>query len=120
MKQTFKKGDVVRFNANNIPYKIIENGGFPDAKAHENKKATIGHLQTYIELGDKNMEYYTIQFEDGMIWWGISGYHLTLVSLFQEDKKRMIKNVILFSIVLLLALIGESLIEMLLKWIYSF
>jgi hypothetical protein len=116
-KQTFRNGDVVRFNANNIPYRIIENGGCPDAEAHENKVATIEHLETHIELGDKNMEYYTIQFEDGMIWWGISGYHLTPVSTFQQDKKKMIRSLILFIFVILFALTGESLIEKFLEYI---
>jgi hypothetical protein len=116
-KQTFRNGDVVRFNANNIPYRLIENGGCPDAEAHENKIATIEHLETHIELGDKNMEYYTIQFEDGMIWWGISGYHLTPVSTFQQEKKKMFISLIVFIFVILFALTGESLIEKFLEYI---
>ncbi len=114
---TFRTGDIVRFNANNIPYNLIENGGCPDAEAHENEIATIEHLETYIELGDKNQEFYTIQFEDGMIWWGISGYHLSPVSTFQKDKKKMIRNLILFIFVITFALIGESLIEWFLNYI---
>ncbi len=107
-KQTFKSGDVVWFNSNNIPHHLIEMGGCPDAAAHDGKQAIVEHLETFIELGDKNSEFYTIQFKDGMIWWGISGYHLTLVN---TKRKIMTRSIILFIFILLFAMFGESLIN---------
>lgn len=113
-KATFKAGDVVRFKSNNISYGLIESGGCPDAKAHDGKIATIEHLQTFTELGNKNAEYYTIQFEDGMIWWGISGYHLSPVN---ENRVKLLKSAIIFLFILLFAMIGESIIEWFLNYI---
>lgn len=46
----------------------------------DGKKAIIECLATYTELGDKNLEYYDIEFGDGTILYAISGYHLTSTS----------------------------------------
>lgn len=46
----------------------------------DGKKAIIEYLATYTELGDKNYEYYDIEFGDGTILYAVSGYHLTPIS----------------------------------------
>ena len=39
-------------------------------------KAVITSQETASEIGDKNYEYYDIEFEDGESLWAVSGYHL--------------------------------------------
>jgi len=46
----------------------------------DGKKAIIECLATYTELGDKNHEYYDVEFGDGTILYTVSGYHLTTTS----------------------------------------
>ena len=43
----------------------------------EGKTVTVLNLATYTELGDKDYEYYDIEFEDGRQMYGVSGYNLT-------------------------------------------
>lgn len=116
MRTTFKCGDIVRFNAGNTPYHVIEQGGFTDVEYYNGRSATIEYLQTTTEIGNKNKEWYTIQFFDGMIWYGVPGSYLKKTA----SRKKVIISLIIFIVVLLVAMFGESLIDLFLKNLYGY
>ena len=78
-KQTFKEGDLVRFNSKDISQEEWDDVEMGEITKYENQIAKVVCLACYAELGEKDYEYYDIRFKDGKSFEVISGYHLTPV-----------------------------------------
>lgn len=82
--QTLKEDQEVLFNLKGLEHDWVEDDKkdldhvFKDKEMGINISCKILCLATYTELGQRDFEYYDIQFEDGYIMYAISGYHLRL------------------------------------------
>lgn len=80
--RTFGDGDQVNFDLRGMIDELDINHSQLDRarlELHDNQDCLIMALSTYSELGNKDYEYYDIQFADGFSIDAISGYHLTKV-----------------------------------------
>jgi len=72
---TLNPGDRVVFNLQGMEseFEDVDEG---DIIKYNGQEATITGEETASEIGDRNYEYYNIQFYDGAEFIGVSGYHL--------------------------------------------
>jgi len=119
MEKTFENGQTIRFNLNGIDPELLKDALCYDAKAHDGKKATIEHFVTSSELGNKNKEFYSVQFEDGMVWFAVNGSHLTLIPDEREKFNKLLFQFLILLLILFFVMIGESLIENFLDYLNS-
>ena len=88
---TYKKGDEVRFQMKDVSPEDFEDNE-ELAESHNGQKAIISSIATATatvdDLGDKNFEYYDIEFGDGIEMIAVSGYHLEPI----YKKKRNIRS----------------------------
>lgn len=81
MESVFKPGDIVLFDMCDTDYDTWKHCGYPNVGNYHSRKAKVLKLNTYFELGDKNAEYYDIQFlKDEVVYEAVSGYHLTIAT----------------------------------------
>lgn len=75
---TLQEGDVVVFDLKDMgaDWKYEDLDTYKIAKSHNGQKAVIVSQATASEVGDRDYEYYDIEFEDGMGLDAVSGYHL--------------------------------------------
>lgn len=77
--RTFRDGDIVFYQGSS--FEEIEDPLLRARyKLHDNQDCIIQSLETYVELGDKDFEYYNIKFYDGFKINNISGHYLTKTS----------------------------------------
>jgi len=77
MDKSLLPGEKVRFDLNGLDYefKELSINIFP----YDKQIATVIDLETYTQMGEKDYEYYNIEFGDGQIFECISGYNLTKI-----------------------------------------
>jgi len=80
-KQSIPEGSIVEFHAEGMEADFEDVYDEDDMTADDivllNYKLAKATLCTFTELGEKDFEYYDIEFEDGTILEGVSGMHLT-------------------------------------------
>jgi hypothetical protein len=81
-KPVLKKGQRVQFHLNNLTAAEFGNMEI-DVDEFDGQHATIVDFDSATagqdDEPDQDFEYYTIRFENGVVWEAISGYHLTVV-----------------------------------------
>lgn len=98
---TFKKGDKVIFNIKDraesilYPEEALDNltkeaEYIKRTMDHNGMLATVDSLETYTKLGEKELEYYAITFEDGFEMAHLSGYYLEKCQ--EPSKEALIKD----------------------------
>jgi len=75
---TLKSGDKVEFDLRGMGADWIDED--PEqgyiAKQHNGDIATVTNQATFTEIGDRDFEYYDIEFDNGDELYAVSGYHL--------------------------------------------
>ena len=77
-EQTLKDGSKAIFNVKDLKEEFLDDSemGEKELNRREGQEVIILSLETATDLGDLDFEYYNIEFPDGMVDIGISGYHL--------------------------------------------
>jgi hypothetical protein len=106
MEPTFKDGEKAIFNGKDL-YDWTDDmistqhtaapGGYildnpthttvSDLKKRKGKQVTL-ELETYVELGDAEFEYYNMTFEDGLMVIGVNGILFTKIKENEKDTNR--------------------------------
>lgn len=74
---TLKQGDMVEFDLRGMEGEWMDEPEIGEiAVAHDQQVAKVLSQATATEVGDRDYEYYDIQFEDGEMLDAVSGYHL--------------------------------------------
>ncbi len=79
-QQSIPNGSLVRFSSHHLTDEELTEMGVENASFYERMVAEVKHLETATCLGEKDHEYYTIEFEyDGQVFKAVSGYNLEVL-----------------------------------------